>query len=332
MSRRVKLVAVTTFVVLIVVFFGLYLRDIDYQTLSDLSFSWPLLILATTISLLFRYWGVFIWRTILSDLGSTRLPPFLVLSNVYAKAWMGRYIPGTVAWIGGKIVLASRLGISKSRLAVSSLLEAGMQVVASMCVALLILGLDPRLDVISVEVKVVMVVLAVASLAILLPPVLNAVLSVAFRVIRRRDAFLELRTNGKATVRSFLLYVAGTVLSGSAYFYLTKALYPPINAAEDFWFVVGAFTLAGALGMATPLVPSGLGVRDGVQLLLLAIIMPKEIALAVTVASRLWSAAVDVLFLVSAQGLHVVHRRWFASVPTTDQTSAGVDDPTGRPR
>ena len=261
------------------------------------------------------------WSQDLLDWGP--VPVRIVLGVIFVDAGFGKWhrgISGTGDWFAG-------LGIpfpqAQARLVASLELVGG---------ALLILGLDPRLDVISVEVKVVMVVLAVASLAILLPPVLNAVLSVAFRVIRRRDAFLELRTNGKATVRSFLLYVAGTVLSGSAYFYLTKALYPPINAAEDFWFVVGAFTLAGALGMATPLVPSGLGVRDGVQLLLLAIIMPKEIALAVTVASRLWSAAVDVLFLVSAQGLHVVHRRWFASVPTTDQTSAGVDDPTGRPR
>ncbi len=324
MSRRLQLVAMATFIIAIIVFFAFYLKDIDYAVLADLSFSWPLLVIATVISLMFRYWGVFIWRTILSDLGSTDLPPFLVLSNVYAKAWMGRYIPGTIAWIGGKIILASRLGISRSRLTVSSLLEAGMQVVASLFVALLILGLDSRLDVISTQVKIVMVLLAVASLTILLPPVLNFVLSVAFRLIRRQEAFLELRTNGRATFRSFVLYVGGTVLSGSAYFFLTKALYPPINAADDFWFIVGAFTLAGALGMATPLVPSGLGVRDGVQLVLLSIIMPKEIALAVTVASRLWSAAVDLLFLVSAQLFHLGHRR--LSGPSTTPDPAASDD------
>jgi uncharacterized membrane protein YbhN (UPF0104 family) len=47
--------------------------------------------------------------------------------------------------------------------------------------------------------------------------------------------------------------------------------------------------------------PSGLGVRDGIQLVLLSLIFPNEIALAITIFSRLWSAAVDVLFYLVAE-------------------------------
>lgn len=300
MSSRVRLALVTTFIVLVVVFFALYLHDLDWSVLGDLTFTWWLVVLASLVSLAFRFWGVMIWALILRDLGAPRLPRFPVLADIYAKAWMGRYIPGTVAWIGGKIYLASQQGIAKSRLAVSSLLEAGMQIVASMFVALLILGLDPRLDVISTTMKAFMVGLALAMLLILVPPVFNRATRFAFRLIKRESALAEVRTNATATIRSFVLYSIGTVLAGSSYFFLTKAMYPQINAADDFWFIVGAFTLAGALGMATPLLPSGIGVRDGVQLVLLTLIMPGEFALAITVASRLWSALVDLLFLGTA--------------------------------
>lgn len=67
---------------------------------------------------------------------------------------------------------------------------------------------------------------------------------------------------------------------------------------------MGAFNLAGAIGMLAIAVPSGLGVRDGIQLILLGVIMPPEIALAITVAARLWSLLIDVLFFVIAAVLH----------------------------
>lgn len=291
------------FIILVVVFFALYLKDIDYQAFSDLRFSPLPLIVATLISLAFRYWGVFIWRTILSDLGARQLPSFRVLSDVYAKAWMGRYIPGTVTWIAGKIYMANKLGISKSRLTVSAILEAGVQIVATLSLSLFILSLDSRLDIITAEMKILLVLLAVVSVIALLPPILNRILSFTFQLVRKKAAYDELRTNGKATFRSYVLYVIGALIAGGSYYLLTASLYPEIGL-ESYWYIVGAFTLAGALGMATPLVPSGLGVRDGIQLVLLSLIMPKEIALAITVFSRLWSAVIDVLFYLVSRIAH----------------------------
>lgn len=307
MLQTIKKFATPIFIVLIVVFFAFYLHDIDYSTFSQLQLSWPLLILASLISLAFRYWGVFIWKTILKDLGAKELPSFTVLSHVYSKAWMGRYIPGSVTWIAGKIYMANKLGISKSRLAVSSLLEAGVQIVATMSVSLLLLGFDPRLNVIPSTTKAFMVLIAVSLLVVLYPPILNRLLNLAHRIVKKKAGGEELRTNLRAVTRSYILYVAGTAMTGAAYYFLTAALYPDISPAS-FFYIVGAFNLAGALGMVTPFVPSGLGVRDGAQLVLLSIIMPKEIALAITIFSRLWSAIIDVAFYFAAHGLYRVRK------------------------
>jgi uncharacterized membrane protein YbhN (UPF0104 family) len=61
-------------------------------------------------------------------------------------------------------------------------------------------------------------------------------------------------------------------------------------------FVMGADTLAGAIGMIVIFAPSGIGVREGIQLTLLSLIMPKELALIITVVTRLWNVLVDLLF------------------------------------
>ncbi|HEY0965198.1 MAG TPA: lysylphosphatidylglycerol synthase domain-containing protein [Candidatus Saccharimonadales bacterium] len=290
------------FIILIVLFFVLYLKDIDVSVFATVQLDWGLLLLANIISLGFRYWGVYIWRIILRALGASSLPSFRILSAIYAKAWMARYIPGTVAWIGSKIYLANKHGISKSRLTVSSLVEAGAQVVATMSLALILLGIDPRLDVISWQLKLVMITIGVAATLCLYPPIFNLLLRSAYRLIRRKDAYDELRVNASAVIRSYLLYLGGALIAGSAYYFLAAALSDDVKP-EMFWYIIGASSLAGALGMATPFVPSGIGVRDGVQLVLLSLILPKEIALIITIASRLWSAAVDVLFYLIAAGL-----------------------------
>lgn len=306
----------------IVLFFVLYLRGIDYDNLKHLDLAWSLVIVASAFGMIFRYWGVMIWRFILKDLGAQELPAFRVLADIYAKAWMGRYIPGTFTWIAGKVYLASQMGISKSRLAVASLLEGGMQIIAISSVSLLILGFDSRLNVISSQVKIVMGIIGLALLIVLSPKVFNRLIRSAYKLIRRQEAHEELSTNGRTVVRAFILYAIGAFITGTSYFFFTRAIVPTIGWHEYF-YIIGTFNLAGAIGMAALFVPSGLGVREGVQLVLLSSIMPKEMALIVTVASRLWSAAVDVLFY----GIAASWRRFKPPTPGPPSASRPATSP-----
>jgi len=292
-----------------IIYFMLYLRSIDWYRIPQLHIVWPYLALATVFAVSFRYWGVVIWRYILTDLGAKNLPAFTTLADVYAKSWMGRYIPGTVTWIAGKVYMASSHGISKSRLAVSSLLEGGMQIIAVMLVSMLLLGLDPRLNVIPTAYKVLMVLCAVVLLLVLTPAVFNRLLRTAFTFLKRRPPQSELLINNRAVIRSFLLYASGSFIVGLAEFFISRTVDPALPWT-DFWYIVGAFNVAGALGMLAIGVPSGIGIRDGAVLLLLSAIVPKEVALAITVISRLWIAFADVLFFLTAH----LTAKWILSV------------------
>lgn len=287
----------------ILVFLVLYLKSIDFHKLARLSIDWRWLGLASLLALLYRYWAVSVWRVILRALGTRQLPPYRVMAQVFAKAWMARYIPGTVTWVVGRIYLASRYGISVSRLMVSSLLEGGMQVVAGIVVSLLLIGIGGHVNVIAWPVKVLAVVLALIGLVTLLPPIFNRLLALAYRLLKKGEAHDELKINGRAVWQSFLLFAFGSLITGTANFFLAHSVVPGIGL-HSYLFLVGTFGLAGALGIAVPFLPSGIGVRDGVQLVLLSLIMPKEAALAVTVLSRLWSLAVDIIFFVIAAGWH----------------------------
>lgn len=299
-------VVTTVFFALIAVFLVFYLRSVNWHRLESLSINWSYIVIGSLLGLLFRYFGAYIWRVILRALGAATLPSYGISTDVYAQAWMGRYIPGTVTWIAGKVYLASTWGISKSRLAVASLLEGGSQVAAITFVSFMLLGFDSRLRVLSQGAKIALIVLGLLVLIVLIPYIFNLIIRRAFWLLKRRSVPDELYINGSAVMRSFWLYCIGALLSGASCFFVVWSIAPHLHF-HAIWFITGAFGLATVAGMAAPFAPSGLGIRDGLQLVLLTAIMPKELALAATVLVRLWSVAVDVLFFALTRPF--VHKR-----------------------
>lgn len=106
------------------------------------------------------------------------------------------------------------------------------------------------------------------------------------------------------------------MLSGTAYYFITLGVYPSLKLT-DAAFVIGAASMASAISMLAVFAPGGLGVREGVQALLLALVMPAPIALVVVVVTRVWSLAVDGLFLLCAAA-----PTWFRRNRPTDDPSA----------
>jgi uncharacterized membrane protein YbhN (UPF0104 family) len=214
---------------------------------------------------------------------------------VYAKSWLGRYIPGTAPWILGKIYFASKQGISKNKLAVSSLLEGGLQVNVVLILSLLILSFDSRLNIVDVRFKFLMIAIAVIGIISLTPRVFNKIVSITYKLLKKKTLDQEHLANGKTILTGAGLYTIGAVISGVSFFYMAKAVFPDL-LYSDALFVIGTASLAGAVSMLAVFTPSGLGVREGIQLALLSLIMPTELALVVTVFTRLWSIVTDFLF------------------------------------
>lgn len=284
------------FYILLILFLIFYLEGIDFSKFKSAHFEWSFAIAALVTGLVERYWQVFIWLTLLKGLGATGLRGSAgQLTYVYAKSWMGRYIPGTAPWILGKIYFASKHGISKNKLAVSSLLEGALQIAVVMAVAFVLLIFNTRLNVISTEFKIVMAVILACCIISILPPVFNRLISLAYKLLRHKNLEREHLANSKMIAKGTVLYAAAALLSGVSFFLVAKAIDPHLNL-HNFAFVMGAGDLAAAVGMLAIFAPSGIGVREGVQLILLSAIMSKEFAILVTVTTRLWGVVLDFIF------------------------------------
>lgn len=290
-----KKIVPIVFYAALVVFLYFYLKSIDFEKLENIKISWVFVAASTLFGLAFRYWGAYIWLVLLRGLGAKNLTNKSQLLYVYAKSWLGRYIPGTAPWILGKIYFASKQGISKNKLAVSSLLEGGLQVNVVLILSLLILSFDSRLNIIDVRFKFLMIAIALIGIISLTPRVFNKIVSITYKLLKKKTLDKEHLANGKTILTGAGLYAIGAVISGISFFYMAKAVFPDL-LYSDALFVIGTASLAGAVSMLAVFTPSGLGVREGIQLALLSLIMPTELALVVTVFTRLWSIVTDLLF------------------------------------
>jgi glycosyltransferase 2 family protein len=306
------------FYVILVVFLVVYLLNIDFSVFATTQIAWWYLIAAAAFALSFRYWQTFIWITVLRGLGATGVRMNAELTFVYAKSWLGRYVPGTAPWILGKIYFASQHGVSKAKLAVGSLLEGAIQVAVLLATSAILLLLDPRLDVVDPSIKLVMVVVVVGAVVGLLPPVFNWLMSLAFRLLRRPALSAENRVRGRTILIAAGQYLFGAALSGLSLYFIVKAIYPDLPIS-DLLFVVAAGNLAGAASMLAFFAPGGIGVRETIQLVLLGVVVPKAIAVVAVVLTRLWGITMDLAFFgITRLALTIARRRRGPSATPTD--------------
>ena len=282
---------------LLVLFLVVYVQKLDWSQLNNIHISWIYVVIASILAIIFRYWGSVIWLVILRSLGAKRLRHNLAqLFYVYGKSWLGRYIPGTAPWILGKIYFASKLGVSKNKLAVSSLLEGALQIIVTLVIAIAILLFEPRVDsVISGEMKLLMVLALVGGVIAVIPPVYNKFISVVYKIIKKKTFPAEHKASNETLLQGSFLYAVASVGIGLAFFFIAKAVYEPLSYS-DLLFVIGASNLASAVSMLAVFAPSGLGVREGIQVVLLSLIMPVEFSLLIAVITRLWSVVIDLIF------------------------------------
>lgn len=297
------------FYTLLLIFLVLYIQNIDFQSLRNLKINWSLVLLATLFGIVTRYWGAYIWLVILKGLGAKKLNNKAELIYIYAKSWLARYIPGTAPWILGKIYFASKQGISKNKLAVSSMLEGAIQVTVVMVLGFILLIFDSRLDILDDSLKALMVIVIAVSMVALVPAIFNRIMAAFYKIVRKKQFAKEHYANKEIIAKGASLYVIGAILNGISFFYISKSIFPDLDFS-NMLFLIGAMSLAGAASMLAFFAPSGLGVREGILLVLLGLIMPAEYALVITVFTRLWSILVDLIFYA----ISFLHRNWLARV------------------
>lgn len=191
----------------------------------------------------------------------------------YMMSHVARRLPGTVWYIAGRAYFYNQAGIDARVTSLGSGLEyavilASGVVTSTLFAASLIadLSLNPW----------IMVIVFVASLSILYPPVMQRIFRLArieSQPVPNRKIFLWVAA-----------YVVIWITGGVTLFCTANIVYPlPIS---DLGYVIGSYSLVGLGSMLLLLAPSTVGVTEVGLSLLLSRIMPSSIAPIVAILSR----------------------------------------------
>ncbi len=220
------------------------------------------------------------WRGVVLGWGE-RLGPWQA-GRIWALSSLGKYIPGKIWAVTGMVVMAQRAGVrpvvAAGSAVVMQLLAIGIGIAVAALTGALAVVSDGRLR---VGLLVLLAASLVATMVLLQPRWVNWALA-------RLPGHMEPVASGP-TLLSILGGAGANILAWMAYgvavWLLARALIP--EAAFPLLTTVGAFAASYIVGFLVLLAPGGLGVREGVFVLVLQGVVGLAPATAIAVASRL---------------------------------------------
>jgi uncharacterized membrane protein YbhN (UPF0104 family) len=277
-----RLAVLALFLVFVAVLFAEQWRQVG-PLLGRLSV--PVL-LAATFAVCAGHLTTFLsWRALLIDLGA-RLP-FTGGLRVFFLGQLGKYVPGSI-WpavahmeLGRDYRVPQR--VSGAALAATLLMSVGTGLLAAVLLVPLA-GASALGRYWWILVALPLVVLAAA------PPVLNRLLGLALRLVRRAELPEPLSTVG--VLRSVSWALAAWLCYGAQVWLLAHQLGVP-GGLPLLLLSTGAFAGAWSIGFVLVIAPAGAGAREAALILLLGSGMSGPQATVVAVVSRLLMTAGD---------------------------------------
>lgn len=222
-------------------------------------------------SFFFAIWG---WSSIINKFGEGI--SWWKNVQIYCATLVARRIPGTIWYIGGRLIFYELLGLSKTKILVSSGVELVVIFLSGVLVGIPLISFSGRMSIPSQ--------LILVSTGIMLGSLL--VYPLSKRYSRKKWGFdiLE-RVNLKTSLFWIILYGLMWIFGGLMLFELMTSL-SLVNPSE-MPFIIGAWTIAGTAGLLTFFLPSAFGATELALAFLLSQFLPLPVAGVIAIIMRL---------------------------------------------
>jgi len=294
MQKSWKKIIALVFYISVIIFFVSYIKTLNFEALKKIEVRHQFLFITLFLSLLSRLLMPFTWITLIKEYGE-KLKDIKALYFVYVKSWLGRYIPGKAAWIGGKIFFGMDQGINKRVLAISSCLEAGIYVSIGLLTSLLLFSLSGNLRNIDSRLQLFIGLASLVFLIGIFPPILNRILGLSYKLIKHKDLNRKYKLKFSSFIKVAGLFVGIQLVIGVTFGSIAKSVGADLNLS-NLLYLSGTIILSSIIGILAVFAPSGIGVREGIQAVLLTPIMPKEQVVIIILLSRVVAVVADILF------------------------------------
>lgn len=242
--------------------------------------------------------SLMVWRSVLADLGSR-----LSLGDacrVMFIGQMGKYVPGSVWPVLGQMELAAQRGVPRSRTAVSVLLSSAIMIFTGGLVAAVSL---PFAAAGSTGGYLWILFVVPVGLALLSPPLLNRVLNLTLRLLRRPAVRQGVSVRGLSISAGWALL--GWILNGAMLYTLMRRLAG--HRGGVVLISIGGYALSWVAGFVAVFAPAGAGVREAVLVGVLSTQASTSVALIIALVARALSVVADAT--AGVVGVALVGRR-----------------------
>lgn len=226
--------------------------------------------------------------------------------RVYLWSQLAKYIPGGVWSFANVGVSATQLGLPASLLMLIYIISTMLVLCVSILFAFPLVLLSSELNV-----AVLPLMMVIVSVFVLLPVVLNW-------TIRKLMVWRAIHNDvDPSHLTSYPTILALLVVFSMVHFLAFAAFYlyfTSLSGASSSQGLYAAMAWSGSwfVGLVVLVVPSGLGVREGTLVALLAPVVPASVAVALAFGYRLFTTVLDLLVLLGLllyRGMNEVVRR-----------------------
>ena len=272
--------------------FRLLINNFSISQFQDMDFRWGLLLISIVLAV-FHFFGLSISWHALTKVFDCSLPLKQSLP-IWSVTFFGRYIPGKVPYLMGRIMAYQSCGANLGSVTFVAILDNLFHIYIGTFVACItLLFLQPLAGFWKIG---LLGAVALQSIIILNPHICRFVLSKIAKIkslkldeSKHNITFIKL-------LKIFFIYLSSYLPLAFGLFLLVRSF--AFIPFDNIGFLIGSMAFGVVFGIIAIITPSGLGVREGFFAWLLRYFVAPELAAIISLAARIWLTTAELLYLL----------------------------------
>lgn len=277
-------------VVAIFVFLGKMVWD-NWSQVKDASFTFEVFpLLLSTLIFAFSYFiQILAWYMITLKLG------IAIPIRETLKAWfysqLGKYLPGKVWLLLGRVYYYESRGKSKKSISVALYFETVTVIMAGGIIFLAALIFFKEMGpVYSGKLFWWLIPLFLLGFVSIHPKVLQKIFNWTLVQFKREPVSLSISYSDILWI--LLVCIVSWVSGGVGFYLFVDSVYPV--GPQYILFLTGALAFSSTLGLVALFAPSGLGIREGALVYLLSFMVATPVAVIISILTRIWMTLIEI--------------------------------------
>lgn len=278
------------FLILVVIFMARYFyRNYDSYKNLDMDINWWVFTGAVLFYFLYKVTLASLWHY-MTKLNQCGIGYFKAVT-AYLYSILGKYIPGKVFMLLARVPAYEEAGAPLRKVTICFFLENICTLLGAAFLFLISLFFFPN-ELLS-DYKWVTIGLVVLFFICINPKIINFFLRFLEKFTKKKDLVIPITY--RQMIKVVLLFICNWLVVGVGFYMLTCSIYPV--PPSEFLYVAGIYGLSCIIGILAVFAPSGIGVREGIMLLGLGLVMPQEYAVIISIVSRLWQTVAELILI-----------------------------------